>query len=280
MRSFRDFRHSMLEVRVGVHHVPSQRHLQPPLSGQMARRKRQEQIEQPEERRRTRRRTRTPPAPSFNVSSSSRPEHLAQLIARVEHELPEVLAAGRHREHADARGDARDHDEPAKPGGLVRQHVVAGDASHHQRDADPVSRRVRCLVPRLVRSSLLLIRWQARRESNPNLRFWRPPLCQLSYWPNSRATAWDSGAGQNRLRTKSNVPSFSAYLSPLDLYFRILDTTPAPTVRPPSRMAKRRPASIAIGWISSTVILMLSPGITISAPPASSIAPVTSVVRK
>src|SRR5690606_29483649 len=63
-------------------------------------------------------------------------------------------------------------------------------------------------------------------------------------------------------------------------YFRILETTPAPTVLPPSRMAKRSPSSIAIGAISSTVILMLSPGITISAPPSSSTEPVTSVVRK
>ena len=64
------------------------------------------------------------------------------------------------------------------------------------------------------------------------------------------------------------------------IILRILATTPAPTVRPPSRIAKRRPSSIAIGAISSTVILMLSPGITISMPAGSSIAPVTSVVRK
>ena len=36
-------------------------------------------------------------------------------------------------------------------------------------------------------------------------------------------------------------------------YSVMLSTTPAPTVRPPSRMAKRRPSSMAIGWISSTV---------------------------
>jgi len=35
-------------------------------------------------------------------------------------------------------------------------------------------------------------------------------------------------------------------------YSMILPTTPAPTVRPPSRIAKRRPSSIAIGEISST----------------------------
>ena len=60
----------------------------------------------------------------------------------------------------------------------------------------------------------------------------------------------------------------------------IFATTPAPTVRPPSRIAKRKPSSIAIGWISVTSIEMLSPGITISVPFGSSIEPVTSVVRK
>ena len=63
-------------------------------------------------------------------------------------------------------------------------------------------------------------------------------------------------------------------------YSRILETTPAPTVRPPSRTAKRKPSSIAIGAINVTVILMLSPGITISVPEGSSRLPVTSVVRK
>src|SRR5581483_514117 len=57
-------------------------------------------------------------------------------------------------------------------------------------------------------------------------------------------------------------------------------TTPAPTVRPPSRIAKRRPSSHAIGVISSTSIWTLSPGITISTPSGSLIVPVTSVVRK
>src|SRR6185503_9315344 len=63
-------------------------------------------------------------------------------------------------------------------------------------------------------------------------------------------------------------------------YSITLATTPAPTVLPPSRMAKRRPCSMAMGVISVTTILMLSPGITISVPAGSSTAPVTSVVRK
>ena len=57
-------------------------------------------------------------------------------------------------------------------------------------------------------------------------------------------------------------------------------TMPAPTVRPPSRIAKRSFSSIAIGTISSTATVTLSPGITISVPSGSDTMPVTSVVRK
>src|SRR5437870_6447581 len=63
-------------------------------------------------------------------------------------------------------------------------------------------------------------------------------------------------------------------------YSKILVTTPAPTVRPPSRMARRSPSSIAIGVIRSTYSCTLSPGITISVPSGSVHTPVTSVVRK
>ena len=63
-------------------------------------------------------------------------------------------------------------------------------------------------------------------------------------------------------------------------YAMISVTTPAPTVRPPSRIAKRRPWSMAIGWCMSISMFVLSPGMTISWPSGSLIAPVTSVVRK
>ena len=63
-------------------------------------------------------------------------------------------------------------------------------------------------------------------------------------------------------------------------YLWILVTRPAPTVRPPSRIANRRPSSIAIGLPSVTYISVLSPGITISVPSGNETAPVTSVVRK
>ena len=63
-------------------------------------------------------------------------------------------------------------------------------------------------------------------------------------------------------------------------YSMISLTTPEPTVRPPSRIAKRSPASIATGWISSHVISMWSPGMHISVPSGSPQTPVTSVVLK
>ena len=55
---------------------------------------------------------------------------------------------------------------------------------------------------------------------------------------------------------------------------------PDPTVRPPSRIAKRSPFSRATGVINSTSIVTLSPGITISTPSGSVATPVTSVVRR
>ncbi len=63
-------------------------------------------------------------------------------------------------------------------------------------------------------------------------------------------------------------------------YSLIAVTAPEPTVRPPSRIAKRRPTSIAIGVISSTSISTLSPGMHISVPSGREITPVTSVVLK
>src|ERR1700733_703931 len=67
---------------------------------------------------------------------------------------------------------------------------------------------------------------------------------------------------------------------PVMPYCTISEIVPAPTVCPPSRIAKRKPFSIATGVISSITRLTLSPGITISVPAGNSATPVTSVVRK
>jgi hypothetical protein len=64
------------------------------------------------------------------------------------------------------------------------------------------------------------------------------------------------------------------------IYSMISVTAPAPTVWPPSRIAKRKPFSKATGVIKLTSQLTLSPGITISTPCGSFTSPVTSVVRK
>ena len=82
---------------------------------------------------------------------------------------------------------------------------------------------------------------------------------------------------KNRPRRK---PEAIGRLSVIDYCSSISVTTPEPTVRPPSRIAKRRPFSIAMGVISSTLITTLSPGMHISVPSGRVMMPVTSVVRK
>ena len=67
---------------------------------------------------------------------------------------------------------------------------------------------------------------------------------------------------------------------PFAAYSMISVIVPEPTVRPPSRIANRKPFSSATGVISSTLIATLSPGITISTPSGRLATPVTSVVRR
>ena len=95
--------------------------------------------------------------------------------------------------------------------------------------------------------SFCSLNWQARRDSNP----------------------------QHSVLETDALP-----IGATGLYSRISVTVPAPTVRPPSRIANRTPFSIAIGAINSTESVTLSPGITISVPSGIAAAPVTSVVRK
>ena len=92
--------------------------------------------------------------------------------------------------------------------------------------------------------------WQERRESNP-----QPPVLE-------------TGALPIELHSLK------------EFYSNILVTTPAPTVLPPSRIAKFNFSLIAIGVISLTINFASSPGIIISVPFGSSTSPVTSVVLK
>ena len=105
------------------------------------------------------------------------------------------------------------------------------------------------------------------------------PLCNYGAYtlhtPKTTVHAYSTPATTKRQQYK--LPPLMPFIL---LYSLISVTTPAPTVRPPSRIAKRSSLSIAIGVINSTSIATLSPGITISVPSGKVTAPVTSVVRK
>src|SRR5215217_1710112 len=172
----------------------------------------------------------------------------------------------------------------------------------------------------IVSSHGFASRSRAGGTRTPDLRFWRPLLYQLSYCPLSTdstgspgapydggttgntsvagcdpgCSAGSSGCGSSgactrrkpalpivaQLTSKSQERRLRRPRAPTARYSTISVTTPAPTVRPPSLMAKLSPSSIAIGLINSTFITVLSPGITISTPSSRRISPVTSVVRK
>src|SRR5690554_1909050 len=121
--------------------------------------------------------------------------------------------------------------------------------------------------------------WQARRESNP-----QPAVLETAALPIELLAYLTLRAPHGAHVSKTTEPRPLEERSRLvyfdTAYSTIFATTPAPTVRPPSRIAKRRPSSMAIGAISVTSIFTLSPGITISTPSGSSQEPVTSVVRK
>ena len=120
---------------------------------------------------------------------------------------------------------------------------------------------------------------QGRRESNS-----QPLVLETSALPIELRPCVSTGPGDPNPAqvTFPTMPTGLAteHIKSQENQSRIFVTTPDPTVRPPSRIAKRTPSSIAIGTINSTSILTLSPGETISTPPISCVAPVTSVVLK
>src|SRR5690554_3090073 len=90
----------------------------------------------------------------------------------------------------------------------------------------------------------MLEKWQARRESNPQpavLETAALPIELLACTETTQCTFYQT-------HHKGALGTRVIY------YSMILATTPAPTVRPPSRIAKRRPSSMAIGAINVTSI--------------------------
>jgi hypothetical protein len=110
-------------------------------------------------------------------------------------------------------------------------------------------------------------------------------LCWQGYGPNNMSATAFSRFNNTLSRLIQDTmivgfePDADFLLCHAYTYSIILVTTPAPTVRPPSRMANFEPCSNATGTINSTVRLTLSPGITISTPSGRVMLPVTSMVR-
>ena len=87
------------------------------------------------------------------------------------------------------------------------------------------------------------------------------------------------GFARGSVITSSANRAHQRHLDTFAAQSRILVMMPAPTVRPPSRMAKRICSSRPTGVMSSMFMVMLSPGITILTPSGNMQVPVTSVVR-
>ena len=104
------------------------------------------------------------------------------------------------------------------------------------------------------------------------------PVCQLGFEKYSLSRNYNQKK-PHEIRQKEIPATWRGFLKGVN-YSSMSITTPEPTVRPPSRMAKRRPFSMAMGVISSTSMSTLSPGMHISVPSGREMMPVTSVVRK
>ncbi len=114
-----------------------------------------------------------------------------------------------------------------------------------------------------------------RSRALPSVGKYTPPRKKKHniFIPKTQTASGFSKKGMCAWRTSQNHQLIKNYLI-------TLITTPEPTVLPPSRIAKRRPFSIAIGAMSSTFMSTLSPGLHISTPSGRVMIPVTSVVLK
>ena len=150
------------------------------------------------------------------------------------------------------------------------------------------------LPPRVCPSDKTLVRALRRRPivvaKSAELRFRLTaktapaPLLLLSQsgplrWARFGSPSWGPEGGCTIPWQKEIPAKRRGFLKGVN-YSSMSITTPEPTVRPPSRMAKRRPFSMAMGVISSTFMSTLSPGMHISVPSGRVMMPVTSVVRK
>src|SRR5438270_8812027 len=174
-------------------------------------------------------------------------------------------------------------------------HLALDLDAHARREREPLQRvddarvEVEDVDHALVRAHLELLAGILVDERRPDHR----ELADLS--------RQRDGAGSARVRAAGGVddlvrrlvqdpmvvglepdPDFLRHCLSLSLPSAYLTTsvaTPEPTVLPPSRIAKRRPGSMAIGSPRVISMTTLSPGMVISTPSGSLTSPVTSVVR-
>ena len=167
--------------------------------------------------------------------------------------------------------------------------ICFANATSLEREASPYSASVRDIGADIIRPFLALCDHLIHRLSAApfSLAAKRPPFVTCGdISPAGRGNHLEGKANKVvRDKKKSGSPKRVSHLcdqvvNSVKNYSLMAETTPEPTVRPPSRIAKRRPSSIAMGVISSTSISTLSPGMHISTPSGRLMTPVTSVVRK
>ena len=129
------------------------------------------------------------------------------------------------------------------------------------------------VTKKTIRQRTILI-WRCASSLQADPRRSRKPLSAGRGKLSLRTVPSDNGSRKKRAPERSLFKWLDSYYSMISV------TTPEATVLPPSRIAKRRPSSIAIGVISSTLMTTLSPGMHISVPSGRDSAPVTSVVLK
>ncbi len=144
---------------------------------------------------------------------------------------------------------------------------------------------MRYILCRILHAVLI---WQGRGDSNPqpnDLESFALPLELQPFINLQNKGLTKKKLISNLLKSRRGplveVPFFEHFQLSLEPnYSTISTTTPAPTVRPPSRIANRSSFSIATGAINSISTSTRSPGITISVPAFKVTTPVTSVVLK
>jgi hypothetical protein len=156
--------------------------------------------------------------------------------------------------------------------GRIKSLSVSGLSFHSSLILHPL---LRLFVPRMLAATAAkLLEFQALRRRLLILRRHIVATFAVRALKHNIITRHNSPSRTHRNFNKDQMKKL------YDYYSTTSETVPAPTVRPPSRIANRNPFSIAIGAINSISIATLSPGITISTPSGRCATPVTSVVRK